>query len=247
MRTDPTLQEQESWWNAWNLKARADLDEFCSEVARYVLDFLARSGPPPRSVLEVGCGTGWLSDAMQRAHPPALVVGFDLAGEALALARSRYPRCSFRAGDFLGSELRDIAAAGPAGGFDVVTSVDAIGHVADHASFVRRCGALLAPGGRLVLVTQNPFVWRRTSWLAEQGSGQLRNWPTLAALRRLLGQSGFALERVRTLLPQGDRGVLRARRYLQFALRRLLGPARARAVQERMRLGRALIVEARLR
>jgi SAM-dependent methyltransferase len=247
----PTLAEQESWWDRWNLTIRAapgGLDELCSEVTRYALDYLPRSGPSPRAVLEVGCGTGWLSDAVQRASPATTrVVGLDLAGETLALARSRYPSCTFLAGDFLGLDLKEVAGTGPEGGFDLVVSVDAIAHVLDQAAFVRRCADLLAPRGRFLLVTQNRFVWSRTSGLSARGSGQLRNWPSLGTLRGLLARGGFSVERVASLIPQGDRGVLRARRYAQFALRQVLGRPRTRALQEWMRLGRALVVEARLR
>jgi hypothetical protein len=40
------------------------------------------------------------------------------------------------------------------------------------------------------------FVWRRSSQLMPQGQGQIRNWPTLKALRTILFASGFEVVRI---------------------------------------------------
>src|SRR5688572_8086094 len=43
--------------------------------------------PDAASVLDVGCGTGFIVEALRARHPRAVVVGCDLRQAALALAR----------------------------------------------------------------------------------------------------------------------------------------------------------------
>src|SRR5688572_29411112 len=45
--------------------------------------------PDAASVLDVGCGTGFIVEALRTRHPRAVVVGCDLQQAPLAMARSR--------------------------------------------------------------------------------------------------------------------------------------------------------------
>jgi len=227
----PDLGTQESWWTDW-LVRNDDPSVFRDRVAEIALEVAQRVGA--RRTLDAGCGTGWLSALLGRSSE---VVGTDLSQTAAERARAAHPHCRFVAGDFLRVDL-----GGP---FDLVVSCDLVGHLADHAPFFERCHSLLNSRGTLLLFTQNPFVWRRTSFLTAQGEGQIRNWPTRTQVRLLLSESGFDLARESSLLPGGDRGVLRARRYLQALARvALVGKRRGDAVLERLLLGRSLVFEA---
>jgi hypothetical protein len=94
-------------------------------------------------------------------------------------------------------------------------------------------------------MTQNPFVWTRYSQLSPVGPGQIRNWPSLKALKLLLADH-FRILEVSSICPAGDRGILRIAnsRYVAGVLRRLIGRERATALYERMLVGRELTVAA---
>jgi len=105
--------------------------------------------------LDLGCGGG-LFTAEAAVRGAALAVGLDAeptvltAARELARQRGVANRCSFVASD--------ASAALQAGDrFDAVLIKDVIEHVADDGAFIQAATASLAPGGRLVLCTQNAW------------------------------------------------------------------------------------------
>jgi 2-polyprenyl-3-methyl-5-hydroxy-6-metoxy-1,4-benzoquinol methylase len=100
-----------------------------------------------KSCLDVGCGEGditlALTDLFER------VVGLDLTEEYLAVFRSRiaHPHVSARTGS-----IEDFPAAER---FDTIIAVDILEHVEDVPAVLGRLRALLAPGGRLLVVVPN--------------------------------------------------------------------------------------------
>jgi 2-polyprenyl-3-methyl-5-hydroxy-6-metoxy-1,4-benzoquinol methylase len=147
-------------------------------------------------ILDAGCGTGWLGNALL---PFGEVWGIDLSEAAVAEGRRRHPGLKLVRGDVLAVEL-------PAE-FDLVVSADSLIHMHDQERFVRRVATLLKPGGTFLLMTQNRGVWRRKSTLKPLESGQVQRWLSVRQYLRLLGPF-FTVERVTSLAPGGDRGVL---------------------------------------
>lgn len=117
----------------------------------------AHAGLAGKSVLDVGCGGGILSETMALAG--ATVTGIDLAGEALAAARQHATSSGVTV------EYRDIAAETLAeerpGSFDVVTCMEMLEHVPDPASIVRACAGLVRPGGHVFFssINRTPRAW----------------------------------------------------------------------------------------
>jgi 2-polyprenyl-3-methyl-5-hydroxy-6-metoxy-1,4-benzoquinol methylase len=163
-----------------------------------------------------------------------------LSPEAIEFAKRHSSDATFLCGDF---ETLAIPGA-----FDYVVTADTMGHVEDHERFLGRITDLLVPGGLLVLMTQNPFVWNRTSSLAQPARGQIRNWPGLKRLRALL-TSRYEILRISSIVPGGDRGFLRMVNspYVAGLLRHIIGRDRATALYERLLLGRELVLVARRR
>ena len=109
-----------------------------------------------RCALDVGCGAGLLCEPLARLG--ANVTGIDAAGENIAAARAHG-----RAGglaDSLTYIHGDIAGIAPSG-FDLVTSLEVIEHVAEKGAFVAALAAALAPGGLMVLSTPNRTIQSR--------------------------------------------------------------------------------------
>jgi 2-polyprenyl-3-methyl-5-hydroxy-6-metoxy-1,4-benzoquinol methylase len=187
------------------------------------------------NILDVGCGTGWLGNALSRF---GRVTGIDLSPDAIAEGARRFPDVRLLAGDFLTTPLP--------GQFDFVVSADALAHVGDQAKFLHRVAELLRPGGIFLLMTVNPFVWRHRSSLAPLERGQIRQWVALPALRALL-RSRFTVHAVTSIVPGGDRGALWwvEHRAVLGVMGRLIGRSRWERLLERVRLGRELVVVAR--
>jgi 2-polyprenyl-6-hydroxyphenyl methylase/3-demethylubiquinone-9 3-methyltransferase len=100
-----------------------------------------------RTVLDVGCGAGLLTEPLSRLG--AHVTGIDAAPELIEAARTH-------AGE-AGLAIRYVAGevANLDGQFDLVTAMEVVEHVADPASFVRALADRLAPGGLLLMSTPN--------------------------------------------------------------------------------------------
>lgn len=129
-------------------------DAFCrvlglgAPLRRFQLEVLARFSP--RSILEVGCGTGELLESISRRFPGVAVTGLDPDADALAIARRKIVSEAPRAEVMLG---RAEALPFEAGSFDLVVSSLMLHHLPTETK--RRALAewrrVLAPGGALVL------------------------------------------------------------------------------------------------
>ena len=107
----------------------------------------ARQFVKGKSVLDVGCGTGYGSDLL--AREALSVVAIDRDPDAIAYCRDHYSRenISFRQGD--AEDLPTNAA------YDVCISFQMIEHLHDPAHFLRSLKKLTNPGGIVLLSTPN--------------------------------------------------------------------------------------------
>jgi len=110
-----------------------------------------------KTVLDVGCGGGLLTEAM--AARGARVTGIDLGEAPLAVARLHL-RESGLAVDYRHIAAEDLAEQEPAS-FDTVTCLEMLEHVPDPASTVAACARLVKPGGKVFFSTinRNPKSW----------------------------------------------------------------------------------------
>jgi 2-polyprenyl-3-methyl-5-hydroxy-6-metoxy-1,4-benzoquinol methylase len=241
----PSLELQTEFWNEWNLSflasGKRDSFQLQQQGAAHAAASRAAAelgGERPLRILDFGCGTGWLGASLTSFGD---VTGIDLSPGAIEHGRQKFPDVRLIAGSFT-----DEALAGP---FDLIISSDVLAHVADQQGYILRAANLLRPGGSFLLMTQNPFVWHRSSQLRPQGHGQIRNWPSLKALREILKNGGFQIVSVGSIQPAGDRGVLRVlnSRLLRGAFK-LVGLGKFwKALLERLRIGRDFTIEARRR
>ncbi len=110
-----------------------------------------------KTVLDVGCGGGLLSEAM--AALGARVTGIDLGEAPLAVARLHLKESGLTV-DYRRIAAEELAESRP-GTFDVVTCLELLEHVPDPASTVAACARLVKPGGRVFFSTinRNPKAW----------------------------------------------------------------------------------------
>jgi SAM-dependent methyltransferase len=171
--------------------------------AAAVLDGMRRIGRPSPRILDLGCGTGWLTAILGQFGP---TTGVDLSPLAIEQAKKRFPELEFLAGSLFDVPL-------PRGAFDIVVTCQVVEHVEDQRRFVDLLADLLRPDGHLLLVTDN--AWNLARWDPEAlarfaGAPQpIQRRATPRQLRTLLAPR-FSIRRLRTLLPgHGDRGLLR--------------------------------------
>ena len=105
-----------------------------------------------KTVLDVGCGGGILSDSMARKG--ARVTGIDLSTKALRVAHLHALEAGTPDVQYREVSAEALAAEVPAS-FDVVTCMEMLEHVPDPTSVVRACAQLVKPGGWVFFSTIN--------------------------------------------------------------------------------------------
>src|SRR3954463_6218203 len=116
---------------------------------------------------DVGCGAGLLAEPLARLG--AEVTGVDAAPENVAAARDH------ALGQGLAIDYRvGSVEALEGGGYDLVTSLEVVEHVADVRAYVHGLAAALRPGGLLILSTPNRTAWSRLMLiLIGEGTGRI--------------------------------------------------------------------------
>jgi tRNA (cmo5U34)-methyltransferase len=121
---------------------------FHAELLRQAAAVAVAAVPLPKRWLDTGCGPGRLVALARALAPDAAFFMADPSTEMLALARKHNPEVP--AGHFFGAPSDALPDTEP---FDVITAVQCHHYYRDIAGregALRRCRALLAPGGAFV-------------------------------------------------------------------------------------------------
>jgi SAM-dependent methyltransferase len=128
---------------------RGAFDELLVEALVPLVPGLAERLESGARVADVGCGTGHAMVLLAAAYPASTFVGYDLATDAIARARSEAAAAGLANARF---EVRDAAALTVEEPFDVVFVFDAVHDQVAPAAVLERIHAALAPGGTFVMV-----------------------------------------------------------------------------------------------
>lgn len=176
------------------------LDE---DTHRHFCDFanlaVALALPPGARILDVGCGSGWLSEYFARFGYN--VTGIDISPDLIELARERLRNVPFGADHEGGTAYRffvhDIEAAALDDAFDAIICYDALHHFEDERSVLKHLSAMLEYGGQLfVMEGERPSEESATG---EELRGVMKQYETLESpfareyLLGLLQENGFAV------------------------------------------------------
>jgi 2-polyprenyl-3-methyl-5-hydroxy-6-metoxy-1,4-benzoquinol methylase len=248
--TDQTIAvDEKHWWDHWNKSHRTkdDNDPVSSELfARTSAAIIEIVGTGSGQLLEVGCGTGTLSRSLNVAR----YHGLDLSPAAIEIARQKAESLAQPSSTSVRTyEVADFHEwPAPPETFDLVVCVDAVAYFYDQQFALKKMAQSLKLSGWLVLTTINPFVYHRIRRTAQASlkEGSVSRWLSRGELHRLTTSAGFKIERSYTIMPRGNRGILRlinARRVSEA-----FGPRSAAAVKvwkENVGLGQYRLVIAR--
>ncbi|HEY7786463.1 MAG TPA: methyltransferase domain-containing protein [Pyrinomonadaceae bacterium] len=137
--------------NRWS---GAGLDE---DTQRHFCDFANMAYllalPAGASILDVGCGSGWLTEFFARLG--YRVTGLDISPEMIRVAEDRLGKLPFALDhesplryEFL---AHDIEVAPLARTFDAIVCYDSLHHFEDATSVLRHINSMLDPGGQLFI------------------------------------------------------------------------------------------------
>lgn len=117
----------------------------------HVLPFV----PEGARVLDVGCGGGLFIALVNATRKPAVCVGFDSSGPAIAVAHDNLATFAPPPPDI---RRLDVGAPWPAGPFDVVSIIDVVHHIPPQAQrgVLAQCAQHLGPGGTLIYKDMTP-------------------------------------------------------------------------------------------
>jgi SAM-dependent methyltransferase len=124
--------------------------------------------PHTAKVLEVGCGTGQMTNLLGMGWGRTCI-GADLCLNSLQLAKGFRDRFSINNAHFI--QINLFRPPLKPGGFDVVISNGVLHHTSDSAGAFRSIAPLVRPGGFIIIGLYNwlgrlPTLWRR--WLIEK-------------------------------------------------------------------------------
>ncbi|MCF1183146.1 methyltransferase domain-containing protein [Marichromatium gracile] len=141
-----------------NLGYWAEADEL-DAACRALVDLVgARAGMAPgKRVLDLGFGFGEQDLQWMRTLGPESIVGLNVTGSQVALARERVAA----AGESARIDLRQGSATEPGlepGSFDIVVALECAFHFRTRERFFAEALRLLRPGGRLVLADILPLA-----------------------------------------------------------------------------------------
>ena len=141
----------------------------------------------PRSVLDVGCGTGVLLAEIGTRWPQAALAGLDAAPGMAAVARQRLPAADIREGFAESLPWGDAS-------FDLVTTSLSFHHWRDKAAGIRQAARVLRPGGQFLLADVDGDGF--TGWAARlfgritKSDEEFLPTPAVAALMAAAGLGG---------------------------------------------------------
>jgi len=155
-----------------------------------------------KTVLDVGCGGGILSESM--ATIGATVTGIDMSEAPLQVAKLHLHESNLQI-NYQQITVEALAAQQPAS-FDCVCCMEMLEHVPDPASVIQACFDLVKPQGQVFFSTinKNPKAYLFAIVGAEyllnllpKGTHDYEKFITPAQLSRWAQQAGFTLKQMR--------------------------------------------------
>ncbi len=122
------------------------------EIAEKLMTFSSQEAP--RSILEIGCGTGFLTKMLIKKYPKAHITTIDMSGKMIEKCQSKLP--------FINFEKADAENYTPIQKFDLIISNMTVQWFENPVNGLNRFKEFLNPKGQLLFSTlgqQNFYQW----------------------------------------------------------------------------------------
>ncbi len=126
--------------------------QFAADRSRPFLDLVARIQGEPRSIVDLGCGPGHLTQVLRTRWPEAAIHGVDSSPEMIDRANAD------NADDRATYEVADVATWSPASEVDAIVSNALFQWVPDQLAVIERLSSHVAPGGTFALQVPNNYA-----------------------------------------------------------------------------------------
>ncbi|KXV19267.1 methyltransferase domain-containing protein [Gluconobacter oxydans] len=172
--------------------AAAHIQRRCATA---LMDRIRSTVPNPTSILEFGCGTGFLTAQLAAHFPQASLLATDLAPGMIARARQRLSDETIRF-HVMDAEHPDIS-----GPFDLIASSLCLQWFSNRSDGLRRLCDLLAPQGRLMVTTllQGSLGEWKQACLAEGAPCGVPDYPSAQTVQSEWPAGGVGTWEVLTL------------------------------------------------
>lgn len=192
----PELAQNNSGFKASYFKplAAMEADHFWFRARNALIIWtLEKYGARVSSLMEIGCGTGFVLQGISRSFPKIHLVGSEIYPEGIAFAAERITN-----GEFMQMDARQLPFVAE---FDAIGAFDLLEHVAEDETVLKQIHQALKPGGLLVLtVPQHRWLWSSI----DEYSFHIRRYAARALYDKVT-LAGFTIVRstsfVTTLLP----------------------------------------------
>lgn len=198
--TIPQIKEQKDYYDArW--ANQGYLNPFALERLIMILEMIKASGLQSPAILDLGCGTGWLTAILNEIGPST---GIELSEDTIKSAKTKYPGPEFISGNLFEIKIPDSS-------FDIVVSQEVVEHVEDQKAYLAIAANSLKDKGYLILTTPNArnfSHWSKDA-LSQWNLQPIENWHTSRELVALL-KPEFHVLNVSTIIPKfGSRVIFR--------------------------------------
>lgn len=123
------------------------------EVAEKLMSFTPEN--LPRTILEIGCGTGFLTKMLIKKFPEAQITAIDISGKMIEKCQSKLP--------FIDFEKEDAETYIPSQKFDLIISNMTVQWFEDSVAGLERLKSFLKPNGQMLFSTlgqKNFWQWQ---------------------------------------------------------------------------------------
>jgi SAM-dependent methyltransferase len=145
---------------------------------------LRRYFPAARSFLDVGCGTGQMTRALQQAFPALRLTAVEAFDQGLAMTAQRVPSA-----ELVRANVRRLPWEDE---FDVAGAFDVLEHVREDESAIAELTRVVRPGGGVIVtVPQHQWLWSPV----DDHSGHFRRYSRARLLEPMLA-AGLEIVRV---------------------------------------------------
>ncbi len=153
---------------------------------------LSQVNAEPKSILDIGCASGWFLSRIARTYPDAKCYGVDIHKAAIVYGQKKYPKLKLVRSDAHNIPFKDNM-------FDLIVCTEVLEHVEDPQKVLYEMKRLLKKDGKAIIELDSGSLLFSVVWfLWRLGQGNVWNHShlhsfTVEKLGRLIKKTGFKI------------------------------------------------------